>query len=88
MNVREGFARLARVSAIVYWIVVAVVLGSYWYKGMTWSLMGSGKFSWTNFPDMTASTGYGLLFCAAIYGALWIAFRGLRWVARGFMTTA
>lgn len=91
MNVREGFARLARVTAIAYWVGCGIWVASVWHQYMqTYKITPSGTgtypvFDWGNLADATMQAGCALFFCAIAYIVLLVTFRGVRWIALGFM---
>lgn len=76
MNVRKGMARLARATAIAYWIVCAAI----WvFEYRSWSEHDFGKAPLAHVLQDV------LIPQVILYVVAWAAFRGLRWVALGFM---
>lgn len=76
MNVREGFARLARVTAVAYGLVALVAV---------WSTYNSTLEYGGDYARAFKAAGEMLFGFAVFYAVAWAVFRALRWVARGFL---
>jgi hypothetical protein len=93
MNLRKGFARIARVTALAYWTICIVATSLSWWDdmhsyGSPPDYSRAQEWDWSRFAAENQDAAIALFWCAVAYFALLMAFRGLKWIALGFFDKA
>lgn len=86
-RLREGFRRVAIATAVVYWIVAAMIVIGTWWSEMTVFTPSTYRdvFQWSQLGEATTAAAMAAFWCAVVYYALLYILRGVRWVVRGFL---
>lgn len=90
MNVREGFARIAKVCAVAYWCIALIAFVATFRSEMqvytsTGPYSGDMVWEWSRFGEASTETLTVAFWTGMAYLVLVAIFRGLRWIAAGFM---